>query len=539
MVKWEINYDNGGWTALSGKIDYIMEELNGHVEASFKLPNTAANRAIVGSDRGLQIKFGGTEIFLGSLNAVNYTHQELHCIAYDPVLELMKKRVITADWSAGGANNIIFGSVCVAAGVPAGTNGMSGSVIALRTEAAYCYDVWEYIAKTENKDRWSQGGTAFIGVKGTLLVGTVSLTSLISERGVDRSKNCDKVLYRGTDVQGLYIEGSAGVGDNVKVFSDKKGCDLATLNKMATTELENLNKDTTGIPFRMQIEEGYNIVAGDEVAIQIDALALDGTYEVKKITKYETEVNAEVDCKLTGLDEDLKSTDQYADMGIYPISTEQLTPWSLNLQGLKYLYKNNEGTSTTATNSAPITGATNGAIVNGHWEPVGNLKVLRWDADGYISCGTEDYISEGTYFAVEVWASPVGTYADGNYLAAKKEQYILQHYGAYNKIRFGAKLNGTWAYATTIGSVMPLNSRTQVIGVYDGGSLNIYINGTLNTSTAASGSLNASAGTVFFGAGTVGAGGLNGYIGICSLWNRVISPQEVSELYFFPLNRVI
>ncbi len=539
MAKWGINYDNAGWVALAGKIDYIMDELNGHVEAAFTLPNTSTNRTIVGSDRGLQVTFGGTEIFLGSLNAVTYTQKELHCIAYDPILELMKKRTITADWSAGGSCNIIFGSVCTAAGVTAGTSGMSGSVIALRTEAAYCYDVWEYIAKTENKDRWSQGGTAFIGVKGALLAGTISSTSMISERSVDRSKNRDKVIYRGTDIRGLYIEGSAGAGDNVAVFTDKKGCDLATLNKMAAAELDNLNKDTTGVPFRLQIEEGYNIVSGDEVAIQIDALALDGTYEVKKITKYEIEVKAEVDCKLTGAEEDIDSTRSYGDLGIYPISTNQLTPWVMNLQGLKYLYQNNEGAGSTAINCAPITGATNGAIVNGHWEPVGNLLALRWDADGYISCGTKDYVSAGTYFTVEAWTSPVSSAADGNYLAAKADQFFLQHYTTYNKIRFGAKVNGTWTYATTVGSVVPIDSRSHVVGVYDGGTLSVYINGTLNTSAAASGSINASAGTLFIGAGTVGTGGLDGYVGPCSLWNRPLGAQEVTELYFFPLTRVV
>jgi hypothetical protein len=133
----------------------------------------------------------------------------------------------------------------------------------------------------------------------------------------------------------------------------------------------------------------------------------------------------------------------------------------------------------------------------------------------------------------------VSSTADGNYLAAKTDQFILQHHTTYNKIRFGAKVGGTWTYATTAGSVVPLNSRSQVVGVYDGGSLSIYINGTLNTSAAASGAIGASAGTLFFGAGTVGTGGLDGYVGVCSLWNRPLSSQEVSELYFFPLTRVV
>ncbi len=540
LSKWEINYDNAGWVATLGKLDYIMDELNGHVEASFSLANTAANRAIVGSDRGLQIKFGGTEIFLGSLNAVTYTQTDLKCIAYDPILERMKKRTITADWSTGGSSNILFGSVCSAAGVTAGTSGMSGSVLALRTETAYCYDVWEYLAKAEGKDRWSEGGTAFIGVKGALREGTVSSAGLVSERGVDRSKNRDKVIYRGTDIQGLYIEGTAGLGDDVAVFTDKKGCDLATLNKLAATELENLNKDTTGVPLRLTIESGYNVVSGDEVAVQIDALALDGTYEVKKVTKYETEVRAELDCKLSGIDEDVDATRNYADLGIYPISTDQLTPWVINLQALKYLYHNNEGSGSVAINCAPITGAVNGNIVNGIWEPVGFLKALRWDANGYISCGTKDYISAGTYFSVETWCSPVvGTYTNGNYLAAKADQFILQQYGAYGAVRFGAKLSGTWTYVTTAGSVAPVGGRNHVVGVYNGGSLLVYANGTLNASAAASGTINASAGTVFFGAGTAGTGGLEGYLGGCSVWTRPIGAQEVTELYFFPLNRIV
>ena len=59
--KWEIKYYNGAlWVTIDAvKFDGSNEELNGHEELTFLIPNTAENRAFVLNDYPINLYYDG------------------------------------------------------------------------------------------------------------------------------------------------------------------------------------------------------------------------------------------------------------------------------------------------------------------------------------------------------------------------------------------------------------------------------------------------------------------------------------------------
>jgi len=121
--------------------------------------------------------------------------------------------------------------------------------------------------------------------------------------------------------------------------------------------------------------------------------------------------------------------------------------------------------------------------------------------------------------------------------------YTLEDYGS-NYYRFVVENStnptsgGIVSVQSTAGSV-PLNKWTHIVGTYDGsGNLRMYINGTLNNSTASStiSTINASNKRFIIGSSdnTTGTGCLNFYNGSIDdvrVYNRALSAAEVTALY--------
>ena len=356
MAAWSIQYfDGASWVTLAGAVDKIIQELNGHEEATFKIANNATNRNIVASDRKVRILFDSTNQFKGLLSAPQYDSQLINCLCYDECYVRMNAKDFTHEYTNVPASTILS-DICAAAGVVAGSCSSGGvgakdvlqytgypiakdvvlrpfptgaglSLLSLRFKRAICWDAATFLAKAINADFWTDedayGNPRFnIGTRGTSK-GSVTPISW-PNRGIDRSKNRDKVIIRGVDSNGKEIEGTAGTGTNIAVFTEKKASDTATLNSIASQKLAELNKDSSGVKLPVVISVAYNLFPGDMVSLNNSALNLVGDFRIWKITKTVSKADVEVDRPQDVTEREMQEAEQYEDLGIYNVTISQV-----------------------------------------------------------------------------------------------------------------------------------------------------------------------------------------------------------------------
>ena len=339
-------------------------------------------------------------------------------------------------------------------------------------------------------------------------------------------------------LSGLEIVGEAGTGTNVAVYREKKASDVATLNALAAKYLAELNTDARGTPVTIPIDEGYNIYPGDTIAITNAQYNISGTLRFFRVAKKPTRIEGQLEKAKTSLEQIILDVRKYQDLGIYPNQPSQITPLALNLQGLQGLYHLNEGEGTTAKNSAPDAAA-DGEITNGYWVQGSLFKYLNFDADGYVDCGDGYDVGGLEECAVGIACSPEEAFANANYLIAKLDQVVLQLYGTENKLRFAVRIGGSYRVITADISSVELFGRLVAFGVYTGSMLQLYVNGKLVKEQAQTGAIDSSSYNTFIGSSNGTDYFFHGAVAEAMLWRRKLSAQEVQELYFFPLARVV
>jgi len=293
MGRWKLEYYNAGWIEFTGTVEETIEELNGHEEATFKIPNIADNRTFVSTDQIIRIKFDDIQVFLGALFGVEYSLTRLKCIVYNGVYELLKRRVISGNYVNTPAN-VVAEAVRIAAGLINPLGSCPTTPITVEFDQTLCFDAIELIAKILNKDHWTQNGdTLYIGARGSSqsFDGTIAK---VSTRGLDRSKKRNKVHFRGVNESGEQIMGVAGTGDNVAVFWSHNATSITTLNALAAQKLAEINSDDSGVTLTCPITSGAHLHSGDTITINKPELNLFGSYKIKKITKHRKTVDIEV-----------------------------------------------------------------------------------------------------------------------------------------------------------------------------------------------------------------------------------------------------
>jgi hypothetical protein len=293
MGRWKLEYYSGGWVEFTGTVQEIAEELNGHEEATFKIPNTAGNRSFVSVTQIMRILFDGSQVFLGALLGAEYSVIEIKCIAYNGVYELLKRRVISGNFVNTPAN-VVAEAVRIAAGLINPLGSCPTTPITVNFDQTLCFDAIELIAKILNKDYWTENGdTLYIGTRGSAesFDGTIAK---ISTRGLDRAKKRDKVHFRGVDENGEQIMGVAGTGDDVAPFWCYNATTVATLNALAAQKLAEINSEDSGVSLTCPITSGIHLHPGDSITINKPALNLSGSYKIKRITKNRKTVDIEV-----------------------------------------------------------------------------------------------------------------------------------------------------------------------------------------------------------------------------------------------------
>jgi len=105
---WAIEYwDGTNWVKLKATLDKIVQELDGHEEASFKIANTATNRNIVAQDRDVRISFNNTIIFKGLLTGATYSKNLITCICYEKCQKIMAERDFSGEYSSADPSIIL------------------------------------------------------------------------------------------------------------------------------------------------------------------------------------------------------------------------------------------------------------------------------------------------------------------------------------------------------------------------------------------------------------------------------------------------
>jgi hypothetical protein len=552
---WQFQYWNGSaWVNFANaQIDHILEELSsvgGQEELVFNLPNTAANRAIVQSLPFVQCLFNGALIFpLCNMGAVigelQYSPTLIQVTAYNAVFVKMSQasQTITQVYNDTAANTILS-AICSAAGVSAGA--CPTFAVSITFNNANCFKAAQSLAQACGMDYWADANGFNIGTRDSTLQ-TLGYCDDNSKRGLDYSKTVDYVVVNGVNSSGLAIQGSAGTpGGSIATFTEKKACDVATLNNVAAFKLQKLNNPSDGNSLECLITQVATWHPGQYVSASRADLDLVGSYIIQRITKNVVTCTVEVDAAMPQMDVDALEQDDYSgpggDLSSYPAQPSTQTPTALVLQGLIGFYHLWEGQGTFAQDSAPNTAPNNGNITNGTWIAGPLSDVLQFSGTGNVDCTNNADVTEGgtnSKFAVGGWFSP-SALVDQAPLISKANQFILELSGTAGAIRFGVYIGGTWHYLTSPNGVISVNGRCFAMGVYDGANLYLYVSNPsgvsqlLTYTQAQTGSIASSTAELYLAGSTY-----QGVIAECMIWSRALGAQEVQELFFRPLVRVI
>lgn len=210
---------------------------------------------------------------------------------------------------------------------------------------------------------------------------------------------------------------------------------------------------------------------------------------------------------------------------------QENTPTAIDRNGIVGEYLLNEGSGTiiydsSGTNvNASITGA------NIQWAVGPNSDLVQFldgsDATSYINCGNSfTWLTGHNEMSIDCWTSITSLDPAGNrYIINKPNQCILR-VNSLGGIVWGLNLTNTWVTKTTVDDVVIQNGRTHIQAVYDGYSMNIYVNNELIFSELVSGYL-----TVDGTAATyLRFGPMYGYLSDVFIYNRAIYPT-ITALY--------
>ena len=327
---WKIEwFDGTNWVEKTDAVlKQIVQELNGHEEAVFTIPNTSDNRTFVNTDKRVRILWSTTEVYQGLMQAARLKQTEIECTVYNECYEKMKSK-IHSDEYRNTAADIILGNICSDAGVVAGQCPTT-PIDYVRFEKAVCFDAATFLAECLGKDYWSDynenGNPRFHIGDRVNSEPYPSLTPLeIPSRGIDRAKKRDRVIIRGIGADGNRIYGEAGTGTNVAVFTEDTPSDQETLNNLAAAKLAELNKESSGVQLTVVITEAYNLFPGDYVTLNIPEIGLVGNFRIWKITKKVDSAVVEVESPESSLDRTLEDFSRFEQLGIITKIPDRLT----------------------------------------------------------------------------------------------------------------------------------------------------------------------------------------------------------------------
>jgi hypothetical protein len=142
-------------------------------------------------------------------------------------------------------------------------------------------------------------------------------------------------------------------------------------------------------------------------------------------------------------------------------------------------------------------------------------------------------ISSITAFSVSAWIYPLSTPTDSNIGQVIAANYAGDGFFLYlsSTRNISFRVDAATSYDIRCSSSIPLNQWSFAAATYDGTQSKIYLNGNLCGTIASSNNWLSS---VFVGAASHTSGvtnNFNGTIDDVAIWNRVLTPEEISKLY--------
>ena len=322
------------WTATIGGSTYpisfnkTVQTLNDWEIGYFTVEANEAMVNLLDTTPTTVIKFVGATVLSGKAGSYKYIEggTKLDVEVYDAVYYDMYQKVhpdggeVTTSviYNPEDCDNILS-AVATDAGVTAGTCPSDSLIV--KFNRANTFQIVKFLARAVNSDFYSSGGdTINIGARGSAK-GRLQILGDPSRRKVSAFKNKDKVIIRGTDVNGAEIEGSAGTGDKIRVYTEKKANDTATLDNIAESYLTELNASSNAVKLISPIEYSWGLKPGDTVIINNKTYGLSGSYRIWKITKKETYSEVEIDRAEDLIEKYLSDQQDMEDYGIFTSSS--------------------------------------------------------------------------------------------------------------------------------------------------------------------------------------------------------------------------
>jgi hypothetical protein len=573
MASWQIQYWNGSsWVNFeNAQIDHTLEELSsigGQEELVFNLPNTPSNRTLLkngvvdlfNNPFFVQALFDNELVyplnsnpssFAGAfVSAFQFKTDSIKVTAFNYVYwELAQSQPLTKQYTDTPVATILTDLYYLSY---VGYSFIPDMNISIKFNNADGLKVVKDVAAACGMAFWdSSDGLINIGSRDST-VQTLGYVGNNSVRSFDYSKQISEVVINGVDPSGFAIQGSAlatSVAAIVKTFTEKKVCDVATLNQLAAFKLQQLNNPSNGNSLECLIHQVYDWHPEQYVSANRPDLDLVGNFIIQRITKNVVSCTVEVDKAMPQTDITLlNQLQESGDLARYPTQPQTQIPNNVTLQGLLNLWHLTDPTPsnpspTTVADSAPSDAPVTGAITNGSWitnPAFPGEKFLSFGGTGYVNCpGAGNSIGGTSAFAIGGWFSPASL-ADSAELIGKAGCFILEETSDAGAIRFGVHIGGNWVFLTSDPGIIQSGGRCFAMGVYDGSKMFLYvadpsgINQLITYSQAQTGNVDSSSSDVY-----IGGSGYMGDVAECMIWGRSLSGAEVQALFFRPLVRVV
>ena len=539
MARWTIEYYDEtaeDFVEFTGyNLNEIYEELseNGEPHLYFYLFNTVDNRALLQQDLLINAYYDNVLQFTGILQGGDIEDRpgKIKMVVYDDfIITLDQASSFTGAYEKPAKD--IIDTILSGTGYSAHSSTPT-TIIPVVFYHANRLDAIKFMQKALACDVWHSGTTVYFGAKGAGVTNN-PVTIALSKRGIDRSKGqFTKVEIRGTDVTGFHILGVAGSGTKVWKGNEDQMTDEATLNAIAAKKLAELATDSSGMPVSVLMTEGKDYSLGESVAVSDARYLLDGTYRIMQMTKTKFKCNMQLDRARKTMAATVNELKGWEKKGIYTPGSEA---WVINLQGLVALFHLNEGEGAVAKNRAPTDTPIDGTITDGAWQDGPITKILTLNgSSANISLGAASQagINLTNKLSFGGWFSPSANDSTKRFVCHKDGQFALYYH--VNTGVLGCDIvtgTGTHSYSSDAG-LIKVGGRIFAMVTYDQTKARMYYNGWLHKEWSLTGAPSSSANTVHLGVF------LKGVLAEVMLWSRALIDQEVLELYFFPLFRVV
>lgn len=203
-----------------------------------------------------------------------------------------------------------------------------------------------------------------------------------------------------------------------------------------------------------------------------------------------------------------------------------------DINGLVAAYNFDEGSGTSLTDRSG-TGNT-GTITGPTWDVNGKFgKALSFDGvNDYVNIADSNSLDFTTGMTLEAWVKPTALGTGGNAWRTVlfKQNGSGMTYALYanqnsgrpvGQVNIGSEKNATGT------SQLTLNTWTHLTTTYDGANLRLYVNGTLVSTTAVTGSIPVTTGSLRIGGNGVWPEWFKGSIDNIRLYNRALSASEI------------